>query len=39
MSDLDFCKTRLEEIVDHTASPAKLLVKVQEFVAHILYAI
>jgi hypothetical protein len=34
MSDLDFCKTRLEEIVDHTASPAKLLVKVQEFVAH-----
>ena len=34
MSDLDFCKTRLEEIVDHTASLAKLLVKVQEFVAH-----
>ena len=34
MSVLDFCKTRLEEIVDHTASPAKLLVKVQEFVAH-----
>ena len=34
MSDLDFCKIRLEEIVDHTASPAKLLVKVQEFVAH-----
>jgi hypothetical protein len=34
MSDLDFCKIRLEEIVDHTASRAKLLVKVQEFVAH-----
>jgi hypothetical protein len=34
MSDLDFCKIRLEEIVDHTASLAKLLVKVQEFMAH-----
>ena len=34
MTDLDFCKTRLEEIVDYTTSPAKLLVKVQEFVAH-----
>jgi hypothetical protein len=34
MSDLDFCKIRLEEIIDHTASPAKLLVKVREFMAH-----
>jgi hypothetical protein len=34
MSDLVFCKARLEEIVDHTASPAKLTIKVQEFVAH-----
>jgi hypothetical protein len=34
MSDLDFCKVRLEELVDQTASPEKLLIKVQEFVAH-----
>ena len=24
-NDLDFCKTRLEEIVEHTASPDKLI--------------
>jgi hypothetical protein len=31
---LEFWKSRLEEIVEHTASPDKLLVQVQEFTAH-----
>jgi hypothetical protein len=34
MNDLDFCKIRLEELIDQTASSEKLLVKVREFVAH-----
>ena len=34
MNVLDSCKSRLEEIVDHSASPAKLMVKVQEFLQH-----
>jgi hypothetical protein len=34
MSDLDFCKVRLEDLIDQTASSEKLLVKVREFVAH-----
>ena len=34
MSDLDLCKTCLEGIVEHTSSPEKLLIKVQEFIVH-----
>ena len=34
MNHLDFCKSRLEELVEHTASPDKLAPKVEEFMKH-----
>jgi hypothetical protein len=34
VNDLDSCKSRLEEIADHSGSPAQLMLKVQEFLRH-----
>jgi hypothetical protein len=34
VNDLDSRKSRLEEIADHSGSPAQLMLKIQEFLQH-----